>query len=139
MKVNECMTQTLERIQADAPISEAARLMDGHDIGCLAVQQDSQIVGVVSDRDIVVRSLAGEGDPKQLQVSQVMTTEPVTCSESDDVQTVAQRMKEKKVRRLIVLDVDGNPVGMVTLGDIAARGHQTESAGTVMEEVCSAP
>jgi CBS domain-containing protein len=68
-----------------------------------------------------------------------MTPDPVFCKEEDDLSTVTGRMKERKIRRPIVVDDNNNPTGTVSLGDIAARAHNDEMAGRVMDVVCGAP
>ena len=137
MQIQEIMTAALERIEADATVAEAAMLMDKHDVGCLAVVDNGAIVGILTDRDIVIRAIAAGKDPKNIDVRETMTTDPVFCRTDDEVPTVAQRMEEKKIRRVIVRDENEIPVGMVSLGDIAARAHETALTGDVMEEVCS--
>ncbi len=136
MKVQEIMTETLEWVTPDNTVSEAAMLMDKHDVGCLAVSEGGRVVGTVTDRDIVIRGIALEKDPRTTQVQEVMTSNPIFCRTDDDVETIAQRMKEQKIRRLIVQDGSGTPVGLVSLGDISARAHADELAGEVLEEVC---
>ena len=141
MQIKEIMSQRLQRVQGDASVAGAASLMDRHDIGCLAVAKDKeeQIIGTLTDRDIVIRAIAAEKDPKTTSVSEIMTANPVFCQADESVEQVAQRMKAGKIRRIIVKDESGQPVGMVSLGDLAARAHSDELAGQVMEEVCSAP
>mgnify|MGYP006302875409 FL=1 len=114
-------------------------LMDKHDVGCLAVVQDGDVVGTITDRDIVIRALAAEKDPKTTAVREAMTTDPVFCHQEDTVETVAERMREQRIRRLIVKDENGIPVGMISVGDIAARAHEAEVTGTVLEDLCSTP
>ncbi|MFW6154253.1 MAG: CBS domain-containing protein [Planctomycetota bacterium] len=139
MKVQEIMTSTLEWTTPDSTVSEAAMLMEKHDVGCLAVSEGGQVVGTVTDRDIVIRGIALEKDPRTTETREVMTPNPVFCRTDDDIETVAQRMKEQKIRRLIVQDDNGTPVGLVSLGDIGARAHADELVGTVVEDVCGCP
>ncbi|MBS3820182.1 MAG: CBS domain-containing protein [Planctomycetes bacterium] len=139
MTIQDIMTATLERIETGATLSEAAMLMDKHDVGCLAVVQDGDVVGTTTDRDIVIRALAAEKDPETTSVREAMTTDPVFCHKEDTVETVAERMREQRIRRLIVEDENGIPVGMISVGDIAARAHGTEMTGTVLKDLCSTP
>ncbi|NBB95620.1 MAG: CBS domain-containing protein [Planctomycetes bacterium] len=133
------MTATLEGIETGATISEAAMLMDKHDVGCLAVVQDGDVVGTVTDRDIVIRAIAAKKDPKTTAVRKAMTTDPVFRHREDAVETVAERMREQNIRRLIVKDENGIPVGMISVGDIATRAHEAGMTGKVIEELCSTP
>lgn len=140
MQIQEIMSPSLQRVRTDASVAGAAALMDKHDVGCLAVANDEdQVVGTLTDRDIVIRAIAAEKDPKTTIVGEVMTSEPIFCRTDDDEKTVAARMKERKVRRLIVKDDDGHCVGMVSLGDLAARAHSDQLTGEVLDDVCNAP
>ncbi|NLF29545.1 MAG: CBS domain-containing protein [Planctomycetes bacterium] len=139
MNVQEIMTTTLEAVAPDSTVMEAAMMMDKHDVGCLAVMDGGEVVGAVTDRDIVIRTVALGKDPRSTATSEIMTSNPVFCRTDDDVETAAHRMMEQKIRRLIVQDANGTPVGLVSLGDIAARAHQDELAGEVVEDVCSCP
>ena len=136
MNVEEIMTKQLEQVDIMATIQEAARLMKEHNLGCLAVAQDGEIVGTITDRDIVIRILAADKDPQTSWVQEAMTSNPIFCRPEDTLETVAKRMEEEKIRRLIVQNEYGTAVGMVSVGDLAARGHCVELSGEVMEEVC---
>ena len=136
MKVQEIMTTTLESVTSDTTVLEAATMMDKHDVGCLAVTEGGRIVGVVTDRDIVIRAIALGKDPRSTATREVMTSNPVFCRTDDDIETIALRMTEQKIRRLIVQGANGTPVGLVSLGDIAARAHADALAGEVVEDVC---
>lgn len=136
MNVEEIMTKKLEQVDIMASIREAAELMKVHNLGCLAVAQNEEIVGTITDRDIVIRILAVGKDPQSAWVQEAMTSNPIFCRTEDTVETVAKRMEEEKIRRLIVQNEQGAAVGMVSVGDLAARGHCVELSGEVMEEVC---
>lgn len=136
MNAQEIMTPAVEQIRPDSNLMEASMLMSNHDVGCLAVADNGDVVGVITDRDIVVRAIAVGRDPKTTNAGDVMSENPVFCNTDDSIETIAARMEEYKIRRLIVLDADRTPVGVVTLGDLAARGHELQLSGEVEQEIC---
>ncbi|MFP4053937.1 MAG: CBS domain-containing protein [Phycisphaerae bacterium] len=132
------MTRSLDRIDADSTLKEAAMMMEKNDDGCLAVVENGQITGVITDRDIVIRGVASGANPSDMQVRHVMTENVITCRFDSDVNEAAHLMDEKKVRRLIVKDANDIPVGVISLGDVAARAHQQKLSGEVLEDICKA-
>lgn len=136
MLVQDVMTTSLDSIKADASVFEASRKMQKDDVGCLAVFEKDEAIGLISDRDIVVRCVSLGSDPKKTKVRDVMSGNLISCQSDDTVETAARRMKEQKIRRLIVRDDHGTPIGVLSLGDLAARAHEKELVGAVMEEVC---
>jgi len=93
------------------------------DVGSLPVGENDRLIGMVTDRDIVCRGLAGGKDPSTLTARDVMTTGIVYCQADDDVGTAMDTMTKKKIRRLTVLDGNKRMVGMLSLGDLS---HKTE-------------
>jgi CBS domain-containing protein len=136
MIVNEVMTRGLDQIDVDSTLKEAAILMDKQNVGCLAVVEGGQVVGMVSDRDIVIRGVASGADPTDMRVGHVMSAGAVSCRFDDEVGDVARTMGEYKVRRVLVRDAKKIPIGIVSVGDIAARAHETHLAGDTMETIC---
>lgn len=135
MKVSELMTGGVETIDATATLNEAASLMKTYDVGFLPVLEDGKVAGVISDRDIVVRAIAGDSDPRKTTVSGAMTRNVIHCSTEDSLDEAAARMEEKEVRRVLVIDPENRVVGVLSVGDIAARAGKSETAGEVMQEV----
>ncbi len=95
------------------------------------------MVGVLTDRDIVVRAIAESRDPQLTYVREVMTSEPFFLSQDQSVEAAALAMQDKRIRRLLVQDDQGDLVGIVSLGDLAAEAHRSELSGKTLEEVCS--
>ena len=135
MKVSEIITPNPEVIRPDAVLVEAAQRMNYLDIGMLPVCDGQRLVGMITDRDITVRGVAQGYDPKIACVRDVMTDEVLYCFEDEDVKEVAQKMEEKQVRRLPVLNRDKRLVGIVSLGDLAVRTGKEKLAGEVLERV----
>ena len=135
MKVKDISTPDPQCISPDASLTEAARKMRILDIGMLPVCENDRLVGTVTDRDITVRAVAEGLDPKTVKVRQVMTQEVVYCFENRSVEEAAQLMEEKKIRRLPVLDQEKHLVGIVSIGDLAARAQERKLAGEVLAHV----
>lgn len=134
MQLQDVMTPQLEYISQNESMIHAARMMREHDIGMLPVLEENQIVGMVTDRDIVTRGLADAIDP-ETPVSRIMTTGVELRYTDDDVDEAAKLMEQQQIRRLIVVDRTERSVGVVSLGDLATRSDQTQLSGEVLEEV----
>src|SRR5215510_1166963 len=103
MKVKDVMTRGAECVGPDATLQEAARKMKGLDVGPLPVCDHDRLVGMLTDRDITVRAVAEGKDPRSARVRDAMTEGISYCFEDDDVDDAAKLMREKQVRRLVVL------------------------------------
>jgi CBS domain-containing protein len=134
MKVNELMTQKVEFIDADATIQETAEKMKELDVGALPVVISDETVGMITDRDIVIRVVAHGLDPEKSHVSDAITEGVVFCNEADDIKYVARLMENKQVRRVLVKDNEGNVSGIVSLGDLAINAN-LQLSGEVLQEV----
>ncbi|MBD3427094.1 MAG: CBS domain-containing protein [Candidatus Omnitrophica bacterium] len=122
MKVNELMTKGVETVRPDTMLEEVAGKMKDLGVGSIPVYDGKLLMGMITDRDIVIRSVARGEDPAGTKAGDTMSTEVVTCYEDEDIAAVAKMMKSKKVRRIPVVSRDNELVGMVSLGDIAERG-----------------
>ena len=137
MHVNEIMSKRVITVVPEATLEEGARRMREWDVGILPVSEDGKrVIGVVTDRDVVIRGMADGHDPKNSSIQQVMTPEVVCCLESQDVAEAAHLMKEKHIRRLMVLNQDSQIVGVLSLGDLA-RTAGTDVAFEVLKEAAS--
>lgn len=136
MKVKEIMSTNVKRISTSAMISEAAEKMRKYDVGALPILEDNKIVGILTDRDIVVRAVAAGMDPKMTLVKDAYSPKVFCCSEEDDIETAAKLMEESKIRRLVVLGKDDIVVGLVSMGDLALKTSNDHLAFEVLERVC---
>lgn len=118
MKVKDCMTRDVTVAKPETPIREAAQLMEDSDAGILPVTRDGSLLGVVTDRDIVVRGLA-RGLGPDATIDQVMSKDCETASEDDDLDDIAERMSDLQIRRMPVCDGGGKLAGVISLADIA--------------------
>jgi CBS domain-containing protein len=119
LTVNEVMTRDVVRLQVDVTLHEAAQVMRNQDIGDVVVVDSDQLVGVVTDRDIVVRAVAEGLAPDQATLGSVVTRDPVTVRPDAPAQDAALLMRDHAVRRVLVCDEGGGLVGIVSLGDLA--------------------
>lgn len=137
MKVKEVMTPQLKGIRTDNSLQDAAEHMRILDVGSLPVvsPDDNVVKGIITDRDIVVRSVARGHDASSQTVGDVMSSPIVCCHEEDSVERASAAMKSRQVRRVMVLNEKDQPVGMVTLGDLAKGPIDHDELTTVMRYV----
>ena len=130
MKVSKIMTRDVRLLSPHNTIREAASLMAEIDAGSLPVGENDRLVGMVTDRDIVVRGVA-LGKPIDTKVSAVMSTEMLYCFDTDEIDNVARNMGKAQVRRLPVVNSDKRLVGIVSLGDLARKDDPATIGQTV--------
>lgn len=128
------MTRETRSVAPGTPVIEAAGLMRLHDIGVVPVLEDGRVVGMLTDRDIVLQVVADGDDPRTTPVSEVMTNGSISIRDDQEVDEAVGLMEKYQVRRLPVLDAGGALVGIVSLGDIAVDVHAGLS-GKVLKEV----
>jgi CBS domain-containing protein len=138
MQIKDIMTRNVEVIHRDTLLKDAAKTMRTLNIGLLPVCDGEQLVGMLSDRDITIRSAAIGLEPRKTRAGEVMTTEVICCFEDQDIEEAVSLMEKKQVRRLPVLNRDKQLVGLVSLGDVAVRTGDRELAGKTVEQI-SAP
>jgi CBS domain-containing protein len=136
MNVKDVMSSEFRKIDFNATICEAAEKMRSFDIGILPVEKSGKIVGMVTDRDIVIRALAQHLNPETTGISKVMSTNVVYCYDEDDVEDAERRMEEKQVRRLLVLDSGDKPVGILSISDLALKVSSENLACRALEKIC---
>lgn len=120
MKVSDIMSGSVITIDKREPVIAAARLLKRMNLGALPVTDGGKLAGMLTDRDIVLRCVAGGGDAREMTVEDIMTRGVVTASPDAKVDDAARRMGRGQVRRLPVVD-DGKLIGMVTLADMARK------------------
>jgi CBS domain-containing protein len=136
MFVRKVMSSPVVSVTASATILEAAQRMRAHDIGALLVFDDNRPIGFLTDRDIIMRALAAAEIIPGLEsvVKDIMSPDILACFEDQDVTAAAALMGDRQVRRLLVIDRSGVPVGILSLGDIAEHVSE-ELAGQVLGEI----
>ena len=133
MKVSDAMTAQVVTATPSSTITEVARIMAEIESGAVPVTEGSKVVGMVTDRDIVIRVVAERGSLDG-PVSAVMSENVETCRKDDDLADAAARMGARQIRRLVVLNSGGRLAGILSLGDIAAD-CDAKAVGRTLEEV----
>lgn len=134
MQVREAMHAKAEWIEPDAPVSDVAKKMRDLDIGAVPVCEKDHVVGIITDRDITCRAVAGEADLSHLVAKDVMSKDIIFCRDTEDLQDAIHLMEDKKIRRMPVVSEEEKLVGMLTLGDISHATSQAVS-GEVIKAV----
>ena len=135
LRLKDIMTYDVEVLRPDVAVETAAEAMRRLDIGAIPVCDGRRMVGILTDRDIVVRTIAEKRDTRSMLVADVMTTDVVCGLEDDLVEEAALKMVERRIRRLPVLNGDRELVGIVSLGDLAVHGLATTLTGEVIEYI----
>jgi CBS domain-containing protein len=131
MLICDAMTRDVRMVRPDQSIQEAARIMSECDVGLVPVAENDRLVGMLSDRDIAIRAVAG-GQSPATKVRDVMSEDVKYCFEDDDINSVASNMADVQLHRLVVLNKDKRLVGIVALADIA----QCEGSEPAGKAVC---
>ena len=134
MKVKDLMSTNISVVDISTPVSEVAKTMKTENIGSVPVCKNGKVVGIVTDRDIVIREIAEGKNIVASKAEDVMTKDVSTVSSSSDIHEAAQLMSDRQIRRLPVVD-NGNLVGMLAIGDIAVRNKLVDNAGEALGQI----
>ena len=137
-KVGDVMTQRPRAVSPQTPLNEVAQVMDNEDVGAVPVVEGDKLVGIVTDRDIVVRAIAKGKDPKGMPASEVSSRELVTVHPDDNLSDALELMARHQVRRLAVTAEDERLVGVVSQADVAREGKDKDT-GQVVESISREP
>jgi len=137
MTCAEVMTPSPTACNPQHTAIDAAELMRREDCGLLPVVSDDgkKLIGVLTDRDIVLRVVAEGRDPRSTAVSEVMTTDIVTCLPQENVEMAMEQMATRQVRRIPIVDRDGSLVGIVAQADVATRIASVQETGQVVQAI----
>lgn len=137
MKVKECMSLDVCYCSPTDTVSDVAKKMCENHIGCIPVcNQNKNVVGLITDRDIILRSIACDKDAKQTPISDIMTTSVCCCSTDTDVSEATKLMSDLQIRRLPVIEND-KVVGMLTIGDLASdKKVSAKEVSDTVEHIC---
>jgi len=120
LTVKDLMTTDVTTLPAQTPLREAAQVMRTRDIGDVVVAEGEKLIGLVTDRDIVVRAIADGADPATTVVGSIVSTELVTVRPEDSAADAARLMRDRAVRRVLVVEEAGGLAGILSIGDLAA-------------------
>ncbi|MEI3401605.1 MAG: CBS domain-containing protein [Clostridia bacterium] len=139
MKIKDCMCGEVCCVKPETKVYEIAKLMNENHIGCVPVcNQNNCIVGVITDRDIILRSVACDKDVKNTPASEIMTCNVCTCTQNDDINEAERKMAKNQIRRIPVVD-NNKVIGILTLGDLTHyNGEETGEAKfcNTVEDIC---
>lgn len=119
MQVKDIMSKDVQLIDSTMSVQEAAKVMRDRDVGALPVGENDRLVGMITDRDIVIRGLTGNEELNIATVGQVMSQKCLYCFEDDTLEDLSKNLATNRIRRLPVLNTDKRLVGIVTLGDLS--------------------
>jgi CBS domain-containing protein len=133
-KIQEVMSSNPCAIDADKPVSYAAKMMKDEDVGFAPIVEGQRLVGTVTDRDIAIKVVAEGKDPDSTSVRDIASTNLVTVYPQQDLDEALRLMASNQVRRLPVVEEDGKLVGVVAQKDVAAQGDDAKT-GQVVQEI----
>jgi len=120
MKIKEIMTHTVEIIHPSDTLQNAAEKMRNHNVGFLPVYNGGELIGVLTDRDIVVRGMAKGADPRTMLIWEMITSPAIYCFEDQSVDDAIDLMHDNQIRRLVILNRTTKQLaGVISLGDLA--------------------
>ena len=140
MKVKDCMCNNVFTVKPDTNIQTVVKLMSENHIGCVPVCDDNQnICGIVTDRDILLRSVACNKDVNSTPISEIMTTNVCTCNQNASVAEAQTKMGTNQIRRLPVCDENNNLVGILTLGNLSQNDNEIgkHEVCTTLNNICN--
>ncbi len=137
MKVKDCMCGNITTVKPDCSVKDCAKLMCDNHVGCMPVCDcNNTVVGIITDRDILLRNVACDKDSCDTKVSDIMTTKVHCCECNEDVKTAEKIMVNEQIRRVPVVD-NGKIIGILTLGDLAANDNiNQEDLCKTLEGIC---
>jgi CBS domain-containing protein len=136
--VRHAMTESPQTARPDLNAADAAALMRDLDVGVIPVAEDERLLGLVTDRDLVLRVIAERKDPMEVRLGDIATRSPVTVSPDERLSTARDLMSEHRVRRLPVMKAE-RLVGILSLGDIALADASERAVGEALEEISESP
>lgn len=137
-KCREVMTPDPVACEPEESVTHAAEIMRQEDVGSLPVVESHssrRLVGIITDRDIVVNVVAEGRGVEQATIRDAMTANPVSCRENDEVDEALKTMAERRVRRIPVVDAEGRLSGIIAQADVATRMNQDKKTGEVVEAI----
>jgi CBS domain-containing protein len=134
MKVRDIMTKDVAYINPDSTVVEAAQMMQKHNVGSIPVCDQTGVIGIVTDRDIIVRNIAHGKNPQSTPIRDVMTGQVTTASPDMEVNDVTKMMADNKIRRIPVVEKN-MIVGMIALGDVATDTRCDFEASEALSEI----
>ena len=140
MKVKDCMCNNVFSVKPDTKIQDVVKLMSENHIGCVPVcDNNNDVCGIITDRDILLRSVACNKDAKSTPISEIMTANVCTCDENENINEAQDKMGKNQIRRLPVCDENNKLVGILTLGNLSQNDDQIgrHEVCTTLNNICN--
>lgn len=134
MKVRDVMTSRVDSVTPNTSVVEIARLMKNTDVGSTPVCEGKKVIGIITDRDIVLKAVADGANIESISAKDIMNSEVITVTSDQDVHAAAHLMAEYQIRRLPVVE-QGNIVGFLALGDLAVEKIHINEAGDALSDI----
>lgn len=134
MYIKDIMTREVISVHNSDTVETAAQLMKQYNIGSVPVCEDEKVIGIITDRDITLRSASSGQNVMRQTVREIMTSNPVTVSSNTDVHEAARIMGERQIRRLPVVE-NGKLVGIVSIGDLAVVPELKDNIGESLSSI----
>jgi len=137
-KCSDVMTRDPVCCQPGDPVARVADLMRQHDVGSLPVVDSGdsgKLVGIVTDRDLVTKVVAGSRSVESATARDAMTSNPVSCREDEDLSRAVSLMADRQVRRMPIVDQAGRLSGIIAQADVATRGNRDHRTGELVEAI----
>lgn len=131
MNIRDVMTDSVSVVTPDVPVLEVARKLRDEDIGSMPVVENDRLIGMLTDRDIVLRVVAEGQDPARTPARDAMSPKILYCFDDQTVEDVLENMGDRQIRRLPVVNRDKRLVGVVSLGDLS----KSKKAGAALKEI----
>ena len=141
MFCREAMTENPVCCLPNDLVGASARVMRREDVDAVPVindEQQKQLIGIVTDRDLAIKVVAEARDPNHTLVQDIMTSTIVVCRECEDLSSAMKAMEEHQIRRVPVIDDDGRVVGIISQADLATRLHEPRQTPKMLEEISQA-
>lgn len=133
--IKDVMTLEVVTLAPTAKAKDAAALMRSLNIGAIPICEGTRLMGMVTDRDLVLRVMAEGLNPEHETIQTIMTSDVDYCYEDQTVEEAAQVMQDRQVRRLPIINRENELVGIVSLGDVAVKGTDRMTTATALEEI----
>ena len=134
MKVRDVMTSSVDWVTPDTSVVEVAQLMKKDDVGSIPICKENSLIGIITDRDIVLKVVAAGGNTNNISAKDIMSTDTICVSADQDVHEAANLMSKYQIRRLPVLE-KGKLVGILAIGDLAIEKIHINEAGDALSDI----
>lgn len=134
MKIGDIMTTDVRTIDRNSTVEQAARMMKELNVGSIPVTENGNVIGIITDRDVVLRNVADGRTAADTRVEEVMSKTVVTATPDMDVHRAADLMAQNQIRRLPIVE-NNRMVGIVSIGDLAVRNIYENEAGEALSSI----